>query len=147
MPRPPRCPDVEEMMPTGAAWPIGQPALDRLAGRSAAEQPGRDVVAVHAPFSGDVFGHVPRSTVEDVRAAVGRARVAQRAWSRRSVRERSRILLRFHDLLLDRQREVLDLMQIEAGKARAHALEEVVDTAIVARYYAHHGERQLRPRR
>jgi succinate-semialdehyde dehydrogenase/glutarate-semialdehyde dehydrogenase len=38
-------------------------------------------------------------------------------------------------------------MQIEAGKARAHALEEVVDTASVARYYAHHGERQLRPRR
>ena len=134
-------------MPRGAAWPISQASLDRLAGQSAAGPTGRDVVPVHAPFSGDVFGHVPRSIPEDVRAAVDRARIAQRAWARRRFRERAGVLLCFHDLLLDRQREVLDLMQIEAGKARAHALEEVVDTAIVARYYAHHGERHLRPRR
>ena len=83
---------------------------------------------------------MPRSTTDDVRAAVERARVALRAWAQRSVRERATILLRFHDLLLDRQREGLDLMQLEAGKARQHALEEVLDTAIIARYYAHHGE-------
>jgi succinate-semialdehyde dehydrogenase/glutarate-semialdehyde dehydrogenase len=78
---------------------------------------------------------------------VHRARVAQGAWARRRFRGRARILLRFHDLLLDRQREVLDIMQLEAGKARQHALEEVVDTALVARYYAYHGERHLRARR
>src|SRR5262249_7868802 len=31
--------------------------------------------------------------------------------------------------------------------ARRHALEEILDTAIVARYYAWHAERLLRPRR
>ena len=55
--------------------------------------------------------------------------------------------MRYHDLLLERREQVLDLIQLEAGKARRHALEEVLDTAMVARYYAHHAERHLRPRR
>src|SRR4051812_6408875 len=126
------------MMPARAASPIGRPLLDRLAGESAAGQRRRNVVPVHAPFSGNVFGQVPQSTADDVRAAVQRARAAQAAWAQRSFRERARVILRFHDLLLDRQPEVLDIMQLEAGKARQHALEEVVDTAIVARYYAFH---------
>ena len=132
---------------SGGDGPVGELLLRRLAGLSAAAGDGPDALAVYAPFSGELLGQVPRGTAADVRTAVDRARAAQREWARRSFRARARILLRFHDLLLDRQRQVLDLMQRETGKARAHALEEVVDTAVVARYYAHHGEQYLRPRR
>ena len=55
--------------------------------------------------------------------------------------------MRFHDLLLQRGDEVLDLIQLESGKARRHALEEIVDTTLVARYYGLHAPRLLRPRR
>ena len=41
--------------------------------------------------------------------------------------ERKRWLLRYHDIVLARQDEILDLVQLEAGKARRHALEEVLD--------------------
>lgn len=75
------------------------------------------------------------------------ARLAQQAWGKRTVRERADVLLRFHDLLLDRQHEILDLIQIETGKARRHAFEEVADTALCARYYAYHGATHLRARR
>ena len=61
--------------------------------------------------------------------------------------DRAHIFLRFHDLLLNRQKEVLDLIQLETGKARRHAFEEVLDTAVVARYYARHAEAVLRPGR
>src|SRR5262249_15911005 len=61
--------------------------------------------------------------------------------------DRGRIFLRFHDLLLARQNEVLDLIQLETGKARRHAFEEVLDTAVVCRYYARHARSLLRPRR
>src|SRR5205823_2492496 len=37
--------------------------------------------------------------------------------------------------------------QIESGKARRHALEEVLDVAIVARYYANTARRHLRAHR
>ena len=49
--------------------------------------------------------------------------------------------------MLARQDEILDLIQLESGKARKHAFEEVLDVAIVARYYANTAERHLRPRR
>lgn len=60
---------------------------------------------------------------------------------------RARIFLRFHDLVLEQQARLLDLIQLESGKARVHAFEEVADTAIVSRHYARRGERYLRPRR
>jgi succinate-semialdehyde dehydrogenase/glutarate-semialdehyde dehydrogenase len=48
-----------------------------------------------------------------------------------------------HDLVLQRQSEALDLIQLESGKSRAHAFEEVADVAINARWYARVGARLL----
>lgn len=72
---------------------------------------------------------------------------AQPGWAKTPLAERAEVLLRFHDLLLDRQDEVLELIRLELGKTRLHAFEEVGDAATVARYYARHAERHLRPKR
>jgi succinate-semialdehyde dehydrogenase/glutarate-semialdehyde dehydrogenase len=109
--------------------------------------PERGTIPVHAPWTGAVLGAVPHCTVEDVRAAVERARAAQHAWAAMPFSDRARVFLRFHDLILARRDQILDLMQAETGKARRHALEEVLDCANVARYYAQHGARHLRTRR
>ena len=71
----------------------------------------------------------------------GGARAARSLLGRHEPSPSRRIFLRFHDLLLERQGEVLDLIQLETGKARRHAFEEVLDTAIVSRYYAFHARR------
>jgi succinate-semialdehyde dehydrogenase / glutarate-semialdehyde dehydrogenase len=108
--------------------------------------PHREIV-VRAPFTGDTLGSIPAAGEADVDLAVDRARDARISWAALPVETRCAILLRFHDLLLARQDEVLDLVQLETGKARRHAFEEVLDTAIVARYYAFRAGRLLRPRR
>ena len=107
---------------------------------------GIETIAVHSPFDDAVVGTVPRSVPEDVGRAVARLRVAQEEWAMRSFAERARIFLRFHDALLDAQEEILDLIQLESGKARKHALEEVLDTAIVTRFYAVHAAEILAPK-
>ena len=107
----------------------------------------RDRSVVRAPFSGEAIGSVPACTADDVALAAERAHVAQRAWAETPLARRRTIFLRYHDLLLDRQEEWLDLVQIEGGKARRHAVEELFDVAILARYYAHHAAEYLRPRR
>jgi len=107
----------------------------------------RDGLAVEAPFTGETIGAVPLSTADDIADAAARARAAQKEWARWSVPRRAKVLLRFHDLVIERADEILDLIQLESGKARKHAFEEVLDTAIVARYYAHTAARLLRPRR
>ena len=49
--------------------------------------------------------------------------------------------------MLARQDELLDVIQLESGKARRHAFEEILDTALVARYYANTAQRHLRAHR
>ena len=96
------------------------------------------------PMTGAPLAVLPLSTARDVDVAVDAARGAQRRWAATSVEERAAMLLRVHDLVLDRQSELLDLVQLEAGKARSHAYEEVADCAIVARHYARRGPALLR---
>lgn len=123
--------------------------LARLAALAARAPDGlpRATIDVVAPYTGGVIGRITRGTPADVREAATRARGAFAEWSGRPAAERARVLLRFHDLLLDRYDEVLDLVQLESGKTRANAFEEVADVANVARYYALRAERFLAPRR
>lgn len=107
----------------------------------------RSRTTVCAPFTGEALGEVPACAAADVELAAARARSAQQRWAERSLAERRRVFLRYHDLVLDRQEFLLDLVQIEGGKARRHALEEVYDIPINARYYAQHAAAYLRPRR
>ncbi|HUA59900.1 MAG TPA: succinic semialdehyde dehydrogenase [Verrucomicrobiae bacterium] len=106
-----------------------------------------DQIPVRAPYTGETVASLPACRVEDVERAMSLAREAQSEWAGANFGERARVLLRFHDLLLDRQQEALDIIQVETGKSRAHAFEEVLDTAAVARYYARRAERLLRTRR
>jgi succinate-semialdehyde dehydrogenase/glutarate-semialdehyde dehydrogenase len=108
---------------------------------------GSPTITEHAPFTGAPIAAVPTSSSDDVARAVRTARAAQRLWAAAPVAERARVLLRAHDLLLQRQSDVLDLIQVETGKSRLHAFEEVVDVANVARHYAVRARAYLRPRR
>ena len=104
-------------------------------------------IEVRTPATGELVALIPAGTDADVERAIVLARAAQRDWSASSPTERKRIFLRFHDLLLSRQEEILDLIQLESGKSRANAFEEVLDTAGVARYYSRRANKLLRPRR
>ncbi|MFC8363421.1 succinic semialdehyde dehydrogenase [Streptomyces griseorubiginosus] len=103
--------------------------------------------ANHTPFTGEKLADLPESTPEDVRQAYEAARAAQPVWERTPVRRRAAVLLRFHDLVLERQAEVLDLIQLETGKARLHAHEEVQAVAVAARHYGRKAPAYLRPKR
>ncbi|CAL9544069.1 Putative succinate-semialdehyde dehydrogenase [NADP(+)] 2 [Streptomyces sp. enrichment culture] len=108
---------------------------------------GSGRTANHTPFTGEKLADLPEATPEDVAEAFERARAAQPVWERIPVRQRASVLLRFHDLLLERQAEVLDLIQLETGKARLHAHEEVQAVAVAARHYGRKAPAYLRPKR
>ena len=108
---------------------------------------GRESITVPLPFTGEPLGRIPRCTEADVELAIGRARAVQEAWAEVPPAERAAFLAGFHDLVLARREEGLDIIQLESGKARHHALEEIFDTALVARHYAVHGPGYLKPKR
>ncbi|MFF2023753.1 succinic semialdehyde dehydrogenase [Streptomyces sp. NPDC058171] len=108
---------------------------------------GTGRTANHTPFTGQKLADLPGSTPEDVQTAFARARAAGSVWAATPLRDRAATVLRFHDLLIARQAEVLDLIQLETGKARLHAHEEVQAVAVSARHYGHKASAYLRPRR
>ncbi|MGV4985628.1 succinic semialdehyde dehydrogenase [Streptomyces sp. NRAIS4] len=108
---------------------------------------GSGRTANHTPFTGEKLADLPESTPEDVLKAFEAARTAQTVWEKTPVRQRAAVLLRFHDLVLERQAEVLDLIQLETGKARLHAHEEVQAVAVAARHYGRKAPGYLRPKR
>ncbi|MCD2442658.1 aldehyde dehydrogenase family protein [Agromyces sp. SYSU K20354] len=125
---------------------IASPALfERLTDDVVAS--GAETTAVPTPSTGEVLHHLPRSSADDVRDAVARARLAQLAWARAGFAERRRVLLAAHDLILERRELLLDLVQLESGKTRGQAFEEVYQAAGATRYNALAARRVLGGRR
>ncbi|MCA1781493.1 MAG: succinate-semialdehyde dehydrogenase (NADP(+)) [Intrasporangiaceae bacterium] len=102
---------------------------------------------VTTPMTGGPLATVTLSTEADVEQAYASARRAQEAWAQWPVAEREAIVLRYHDLVLARRGELMNLVQLESGKARRHAFEEVADVAICSRHYGRNAARYLRSQR
>jgi succinate-semialdehyde dehydrogenase/glutarate-semialdehyde dehydrogenase len=124
--------------------PLPPELLTRLVAR-AGVPPHRPPLSVIDPVTQAVLGTVPCAVPADITSAVAKARRAQRAWMATSLHDRRRIMLKFHDLVLARQKDILDLVQWETGKARISAFEEAADVANAARYYTRTARRVLRP--
>ncbi|WP_310964669.1 succinic semialdehyde dehydrogenase [Nocardioides terrisoli] len=102
-----------------------------------------ETVTAYAPATGQPLAIIPQSSEADVAEAFERARRAQQAWQRVSIDDRAAMLLRLHDIVLDRQDEIIDLICWESGKARKHAFDEPLHIALTARYYARTAHRHL----
>ena len=136
--------DPQAMEPVSYAV---DPELAQQLMRHGVVGPGAVRHTTYAPFDGQPVASVPLSDEAAVDSAFTRARRVQMAWSQRSVRERAAVLLRYHDLVLQRQELGLDLAQWETGKARRDAFEELADTALNARHYARSGPGLLKAKR
>ncbi len=97
---------------------------------------GRKTATVIAPFTGEPLHELPLSSERDVQDAAAAARIAQASWRSAGFAHRRAVLLKAHDLLLQRREEILDILQTESGKTRGQAFEEVFQGASVTRYCA-----------
>jgi succinate-semialdehyde dehydrogenase / glutarate-semialdehyde dehydrogenase len=104
-------------------------------------------VQISSPLTGELIVDLPQSNPGDVSLAFEKARAVQAQWAARPVRERSAVLKRFHDQLLDNEPHILNLLQIETGKARLHAHEELTGALGALRHYGAASAAYLRPRR
>jgi succinate-semialdehyde dehydrogenase/glutarate-semialdehyde dehydrogenase len=107
--------------------------------------PGVGTQEHFSPLDGSLIAALPKSEALDVDAAFEKARRAAESWKSESFAHRKRVMMRFHDLVLEHQGTLLDVVQWETGKSRASAFDEVADIALTARYYANSAETHLRP--
>jgi succinate-semialdehyde dehydrogenase/glutarate-semialdehyde dehydrogenase len=80
---------------------------------------------VEDPATGETLCEIADATPEDALAALAAADDAQAAWAQTAPRERSDILRRAFDMIVDRTEELAMLMSLEMGKSLVEARAEV----------------------
>ena len=82
-----------------------------------------------------------------INEVVAKARKAQIAWAKVPATKRAAIFLKFSKLVLERQSEIMDVLQAETKKNRLSAFEEVLDTAQLTHYYGRHAAKFLKDKK
>ncbi len=108
---------------------------------------GHSSVPIVNPTSGKRIYDLPQLSGSDVVSAVERARAAQANWQTLTPTQRAQVLLRTHDLLMANQERLIELLQLETGKAKSHAFEEVAGAYGAARYFGKIAARALKSKR
>jgi len=104
-------------------------------GSAEGDTPGA-AIDVFAPATTERIGSVPDCDGGDVAAAVERARAAQAEWAETPATERAAVIDRFGDLVAAHRETLLDLLQLETGKSRRTAVEELFDVPAGCTYLA-----------
>jgi succinate-semialdehyde dehydrogenase/glutarate-semialdehyde dehydrogenase len=107
----------------------------------------RKKIVSYNPATGEPLGEVPVMNADEVRAAVERARAAQRDWAEVDVEERGRRMLAFRDAVVARADEIGDLICRENGKTRIEALSSEIFLIVdLTTYFSKRAHKILAPR-
>ncbi|MTB50321.1 NAD-dependent succinate-semialdehyde dehydrogenase [Lewinella sp. W8] len=93
------------------------------------------------PFNGELLAEVADATAADTEAAVTAASAAFPEWSARTAAERSKILRRWNDLILENLEDLAQLLTAEQGKPINEAQGEVRYGASFIEWFAEEGKR------
>ena len=96
-------------------------------------------------YTGEVLTALPQSTPEDIATAFARPARRSRLWAQWPVKKRLEVFKRFHQLLLEHNETIVDLIQAESGKARRMAFDETCDVPMVTSHYLKRAARLLAP--
>lgn len=98
-------------------------------------------ISVLNPATGQPIGTVPSLVREDIELALQAAHAAGPGWRGLTAKERSRLLRRWHDLIVAHVDDLAAIMTAEQGKPLGEAREEVLYGAAYIEWYAEEAKR------
>ncbi|GKV95999.1 NAD-dependent succinate-semialdehyde dehydrogenase [Pectobacterium aroidearum] len=104
-------------------------------------QQGASTFEVVNPATGETIASVAKAGKKETQAAIDAAYAAFPAWKRKTAKERSEILYRWYELILENKRYLAELMTAEQGKPVQEAEGEVVYAASFIQWFAEQGKR------
>jgi succinate-semialdehyde dehydrogenase/glutarate-semialdehyde dehydrogenase len=93
------------------------------------------------PATGQIIGTVPRMGASETRRAIEGAHAAWPAWRKKTAKERSAILRRWHDLMMEHIDDLGLIMTSEQGKPLTEAKGEVAYAASFIEWFAEEAKR------
>ncbi|QGZ56215.1 NADP-dependent succinate-semialdehyde dehydrogenase [Paraburkholderia acidiphila] len=96
---------------------------------------------VKNPATGALIGTVPRMGAAETRRAIAAANAAWPAWRAKTAKERSVILRKWHDLMMENADDLALILTTEQGKPLAEAKGEIGYAASFLEWFAEEGKR------
>jgi succinate-semialdehyde dehydrogenase/glutarate-semialdehyde dehydrogenase len=93
------------------------------------------------PANGEVLAVLPDVPVEEVRRAIDVAEKAQKSWAKRSGKDRSAVLKKWHRLWVESADDLAAILTAEQGKPLAEAKGEVLYGAAYLEWFAEEAKR------
>ena len=100
-----------------------------------------ETIDVDNPATGEKLGTIPKMGAAETRRAIEAADRALPSWRAKTAQERSTILRRWSELLLEHQEDLATLMTAEQGKPLAESRGETVYAASFLEWFAEEGKR------
>lgn len=100
-----------------------------------------EVIEVTNPATGEVIGTIPNSGRDETRRAIDAAQEAFESFRKTSALERSQYLRKMHDIILENQEALAQLLSLEQGKSLFEARGEVGMSAAYVLWYAEEARR------
>jgi succinate-semialdehyde dehydrogenase/glutarate-semialdehyde dehydrogenase len=98
-------------------------------------------IEVTNPATGEILGYVPKLGLEETNAAIVAAEIAQKSWAARTAKDRSQILRRWFDLMIENQSDLAQILTAEQGKPLAEAAGEIAYGASFIEWFAEEARR------
>lgn len=98
-------------------------------------------IAVKNPATGELVGHVPKLGAKETKEAIDAAAEAQKAWAARTAKERSAVLRKWFDLMIENKDDLGRILTMEQGKPLAEATGEIVYGASFVEWFAEEARR------
>ncbi|HKT78356.1 MAG TPA: aldehyde dehydrogenase family protein, partial [Sphingobium sp.] len=102
---------------------------------------GGKTTAVTNPATGELIGHVPALSREEVARAIDAAYDAQAAWRAKTGKERAAILRRLYELMMENQDDLALILTTEQGKPLAEAKGEIAYAAGFIEWFGEEAKR------
>ncbi|GAA4159518.1 NAD-dependent succinate-semialdehyde dehydrogenase [Shinella granuli] len=98
-------------------------------------------IAVKNPATGELVGHVPKLGAAETKEAIAAAAEAQKGWAARTAKERSAVLRKWFELIIDNKDDLGRILTMEQGKPLAEATGEIVYGASFVEWFAEEARR------
>ncbi|WP_445503646.1 NAD-dependent succinate-semialdehyde dehydrogenase [Microvirga sp. G4-2] len=105
------------------------------------EAQGGKTLPVTDPFDGALITTVPDLGADAARRAIDKAHEVQKAWAKRTAKERSQVLRKWYDLIIENADDLALLLTTEQGKPLPEAKGEVVSNAAYIEWFAEEAKR------
>ncbi len=131
-------------MATAVGIPLKENSLLRSQAFIAGEWRGASGGAtfdVRNPATGELLASVPQMGAAETRAAIEAAHAAWPAWKAQPAKERSRILRRWYDLMIENAEDLAQIMTAEQGKPLAESRGEIQYAASFLEWFSEEAKR------